>query len=118
MKKYEIYANFVLVFHVVFFLLLLASLPLAFFVGWYGIVVGVIVMLTVLQWRFAKGECIFTIIENHFRAKSSKRAYQGSCIAHYLEQWFSIKVQSKSVDIFLYFYFLLIILAVLVKLWP
>ncbi|OGI68027.1 hypothetical protein A3A05_03635 [Candidatus Nomurabacteria bacterium RIFCSPLOWO2_01_FULL_41_12] len=114
MNKYKIYIHLILGLHTILFLLLLASLPFAFLFSWYRIVTGIFIFFTVLQWYFTKGDCFFTMAENNFRRKYNLNPYSGSCIAHYLDKWFSVKVTDKSVDIFLYSYFFLIILTIII----
>lgn len=114
-KYNKIYINFILIFHVIFFLIFFVSLPLVFLFDWYGIVVGMFILLTILQYSFTGGDCVFTILENKLRKKYDMNPYNGGCISHYFDKWFAFKVSERAVNIFLFTYFFIIIVTVTSK---
>lgn len=62
------------------------------------------------------GSCIFTIWERRLVEKEKAgSSYSGSCIVHYAEKWFGIKLSQIASDIIPIFFFLLPIVIMLIK---
>ncbi len=62
------------------------------------------------------GGCPFTILERKLLEKEKLgSSYSGSCIVHYTDKWFDVKLSQRASDIIPIFFFLLPIILILIK---
>ncbi len=62
------------------------------------------------------GGCPFTILERKLSEKEQTgSSYNGSCIVHYVDVWFGLKLSQRASDIIPIFFFLLPIILILIK---
>jgi hypothetical protein len=117
MNKYKVYADGVVVIHMLIILINFASLPVLFFNYKLGIILAVSAALAPLSWIASRDRCILTVWENNLRAKyDPSKTYSRGCVVHYLRKWFSLKVTNFQFNTFTWSYLGLIILtAILLK---
>ncbi|OGM98124.1 MAG: hypothetical protein A2735_00235 [Candidatus Yanofskybacteria bacterium RIFCSPHIGHO2_01_FULL_41_21] len=104
MRKFAV--QFVVVIHTLFFLAILACLPIAIIypsshkaILWF---VG-IVLVSQIPYR----ACVLTRVEQALRGD---HAYHGTFLSHYLEHLFNVEVSDRVVNIFTAIYFITTIL--------
>ncbi len=104
MRKFAV--QFVVVIHTLFFLAILACLPIAFIyphlhkaILWF---IG-IVLVSQIPYR----TCVLTRIEQALRGNHS---YHGTFLSHYLERLFDVEVSDRIINIFTAIYFVTTIL--------
>ncbi len=114
MNQHKLYANSILIFHVLVIVINLATLPIIFLFPSLRIPAVAFIALTPLVWILGKG-CFLTNLENEFRAKYDKEhTYQIPCLVHYVKKWFGLKITNLQIILFLYAYFVLVIYSAIV----
>jgi hypothetical protein len=114
-----------LIIHVTLFLLLIiGSLLFSFLILFFPNLINKAIFLTValilggvfVVSNMILGSCIFTIWERKLAEKEKVGSgYTGSCIVHYAEEWFDLKLSQRASDIIPMFFFLLPIIIMLIK---
>ncbi len=114
MNQHKLYANSILLVHVLVIVLNLATLPIIFFFPSLRIPAIAFIALTPLVWILGKG-CFLTNLENEFRAKYDKaQTYEIPCVTHYVKKWFGVKVTNLQIILFLWAYLVLVIYSAII----
>ncbi len=103
MRKFA--AQFVVVIHLLFFLAILACLPIAFiYPGSHKAILWFIGIVLISQIPYRT--CVLTRIEQILRGD---HAYHGTFLSHYLERLFNVEISDKVINIFTAIYFVTVI---------
>ena len=110
MNKYKIFADSVVLIHLLIFLTILTSLPMLFVNYRLGLMLSIVAVVSPLSWVVNRDRCIFTIWENRLRSKyDNQKTYNSGCVVSYLYKWFGIKATDLQVNIFLWSYLVLVV---------
>jgi hypothetical protein len=113
-QMYQRYADMVFWAHFGWVMLTITSLPFLILISWYRFVALAIIVIDLFAWIIHK-KCPFTEWENKFRSMYNPSAvYKKTCIAHYLDAFFSIRVSDTFVHIISYTYAIALLILIFI----
>ena len=103
--------------HMLFIVVMLASLPLVFLFEWYkyialGLLAGI--FLAWMMWNF---DCPLTVIENSFRRQYGAEQLKPDFISYHLRKTFGMSFSTRIVWFSVYAYLAAILLAVILNIY-
>jgi hypothetical protein len=102
--KYKLYADIVLIFHVIFNSWFVVGAIYSIYNPWFAIVQCVFVFSTILAVILMRGYCPITLLEIHYRKlHDQKYNYKNKSFwsHHFFGNFFNIDISMRGVDIFL-----------------
>ncbi|MDD5289669.1 MAG: DUF2784 family protein [Patescibacteria group bacterium] len=115
MNKFKLLADVCVVFHFLWIVLILLSLPLMFVFDFFKYIAILLIFGNILAWIVWK-VCPLFIWEKKLRAKYDKsKVYDEAFITHYAKKYLGIYISTTVIRIFLYSYGLLVLIIALNK---
>lgn len=93
MRQYKIMYRSLLTIHMIWVLLMIASIPFIVLFEWAQIPAMFVALTTIIAWTFYDGDCPLQIWENELHAKyAPERVYGRFFSQHYAEKIFRVKI--------------------------